>query len=141
MAFPKSSPWLKELFASLLEGLACEHRQMFGYPCAFVNGQMFCGTFGNAIIVRLDEAGRAELLAVEGAAVFDPMGGRPMKEYVQFPDGMLEDEEALRGWIRRGHAYALSLPPKAARSAGRAAPAKKPATKRRPSARGRGRAT
>jgi len=110
--FPPASPWIKDLFASLVTPLECERRAMFGYPCAFVNGQMFAGVFGDGIIVRLGEKERAALLAVEGAAVFDPMGGRPMREYVRFPDDMLEDEADLAAWVGKGFAYARSLPPK-----------------------------
>ena len=35
-----------------------------------------------------------------------------MKEYVVFPDEMLADRDALRGWMARGLAYAASLPAK-----------------------------
>jgi TfoX/Sxy family transcriptional regulator of competence genes len=123
--FPKASVWVKELFASLVEPIDCEKRQMFGYPCAFVNGRMFAGVFGDSIMVRLSEPERSELLGVAGATVPDPMGGRPMREYVQFPDSMLEDEEALAAWVRRGFGYAGTLPPKRKKPKS----AKKPAAK------------
>ena len=54
----------------------------------------------------------SRLLAQPGAHLFEPMEGRPMKEYVVFPDEMLADRDALRGWMARGLAYAASLPPK-----------------------------
>ena len=126
--FQKASPWIKELFASLTEGIECEHRTMFSYPCAFVNGQMFSGVFGDSLIVRLSEAQRAELLARPGTQIFDPMGGRPMREYVQLADAMLEDEEALASWIRKGFAFAGALPPKKPK-------AKKPKAKKETAAR------
>jgi TfoX/Sxy family transcriptional regulator of competence genes len=113
MKFPKASPWVKTLFASLIEGLDCKQRQMFGYPCAFVNGQMFAGVFTDSIIVRLSETLRAELLNKSGTQIFDPMGGRPMREYVQLSGELFEDEEMLSDWIRKGYTYARSLPPKA----------------------------
>ena len=122
MKFQKASPWIKELFASLVEGIACEQRSMFSYPCAFVNGQMFSGVFGDSLIVRLDEIQRAELLLEPGTQIFDPMGGRPMREYVQLTDAMLEDEEALLAWIRKGFAFASSLPPKIPKARKKAAP-------------------
>lgn len=80
MKFEKAPPWLVEFFAAQMEGVPADTRKMFGYPCAFVNGQMFTGLFGSTMIVRLPEEGRAELLAIEGAKGFDPMGGRPMRE-------------------------------------------------------------
>lgn len=61
---------------------------MFGHPCAFVSVQMFMGVFGNAVFVRLPEDLRGELLAEEGAGPFEPMAGRPMKEYVTLPAGL-----------------------------------------------------
>ncbi len=122
--FEKASPWIKELFASLVEDLECEPRSMFGYPCAFLNGQMFTGVFGNSIIVRLDEKQRAALLKVDGTQEFSPMPGRTMKEYVQFVS--LEDEELLAGWVKKAFAFAQTLPAKAAK-AKKAAVRKKPA--------------
>jgi TfoX/Sxy family transcriptional regulator of competence genes len=128
--FPKASEWIKQLFVSLVEELDCEKRQMFGYPCAFVNGRMFSGVFGDSIMVRLAEGDRAELLAVPGATVPDPMGGRPMKEYVQFPDSLLEDEDALAAWLKRGFGYVKTLPPNVKKPKGaKKQSAKKPAPK------------
>ncbi len=120
--FAKATPWIKELFATAVDGLDHQPRQMFGYPCAFVNGQMFSGVFANSIVVRLPEDQRAKLLAL-GGSIFDPMGGRPMREYIQFSDEMLEDEETLREWVKRGFEYARTLPPKASKRAAKAKPA------------------
>jgi TfoX/Sxy family transcriptional regulator of competence genes len=131
MGFPRASPWIRELFASLTEGLECDRRQMFGFPCAFVNGQMFSGVFGDAIFVRLSEEARARLLA-QGGSVLDPMGGRPMKEYVLLADGLLEDEQAGARWLAQALTYARSLPLKASKKlvatrAAKKAPARKAA--------------
>jgi TfoX/Sxy family transcriptional regulator of competence genes len=52
---------------------------MFGYASAFVNGNMFAGTFQDAIIVRLGEDDRVALLKLKGAARFEPMQGRPIR--------------------------------------------------------------
>ncbi len=135
MKFPKTPPWIKELFPALIEGLDCQPRQMFGCPCAFVNGQMFGGAFGEDIFVRLPAPQQRELLAL-GGAPFDPMGGRPTREYVTVPREMLEDEEALKIWLERGLAYARALPPKDKKKA-RARPGapKAPARARRSPAR------
>ena len=54
----------------------------------------------------------AELLSQKGAQPFAPMKGRPMKEYVVLPPTMLEDEETVKQWMRRGLDYARSLPAK-----------------------------
>jgi TfoX N-terminal domain len=114
MKFEKSPPWLVQLFDEALSGTPGERRQMFGCPCGFLGGQMFCGLFGSSLFVRLGEPDRAALLAVEGAHVFDPMGGRPMREYLVVPQAVLDDAAELRNWLSRATAYAASLPPKKA---------------------------
>jgi len=126
MKFEKSPPWLVELFGDALAATPGERRQMFGYPCGFLNGQLFCGLFATSMFVRLCEEDRTALLATEGARVFDPMGGRPMREYVVMPPALLDDAEALRQWLSRAVAYASALPPKKKR-----ATAKRPPTKKR----------
>jgi TfoX/Sxy family transcriptional regulator of competence genes len=112
MRFEKSPPWLIQLFDARLANTRGERRQMFGYPCGFANGNMFCGLFGADLFVRLSEGDRAELLRVPGAMSFDPMGGKPMREYVVVPREMVDDEEPLRGWIDKALIYTESLPPK-----------------------------
>ncbi len=89
-----------ELFDALQREVGGERRQMFGYPCAFENGQLFTGLFQDSLFVRLGERERAELLQAKGAALFEPMKGRPMREYVVLPPAMLEDEEAVTSWMR-----------------------------------------
>lgn len=123
--FEKSPPWLVELFGDALAATPGERRQMFGYPCGFLNGQLFCGLFASSMFVRLGEGDRAELLATEGARVFDPMGGRPMREYVVVPPALLDDAEALRKWLSRAAVYASALPPRKKRATAKRSPAKK----------------
>jgi len=89
-----------------------DFKPMFGGPCYRSGGNMFAAVHQESLFVRLGEEDRAELLAQPGAHLFEPMEGRPMKEYVVFPDEMLADRDALRGWMARGLAYAASLPPK-----------------------------
>ncbi len=114
---------------------------MFGYASAFVNGNMFAGTFQDAIVVRLAETDRAALLKLKGAAPFEPMG-HPMKEYVVVPASMATKPKDLSAWIERGHRYALTLPAKAAKkgTARRTAAAKQSTAKKTTTAkRARGR--
>jgi TfoX/Sxy family transcriptional regulator of competence genes len=106
-------------------------RPMFGYASAFVNGNMFAGTFQDAIVVRLAVADRDALLKIKGAAPFEPMG-RPMKEYVVVPPSIASKPKDLAAWIERAHTYARSLPPKTGASKPTASKlaASKPAAKR-----------
>ena len=59
---------------------------MFGYPCAFVNGNMFAGLFQDRIFVRLSPDDRSGLDRTHGAIDFEPMPRRPMKAYAVVPD-------------------------------------------------------
>ena len=73
-------------FGELIAALpGAEPRKVFVYPAAFVNGNMFCGCHQENVVLRLGEEDRAKLLQEEGARVFEPMPGRPMKEYVVAP--------------------------------------------------------
>jgi TfoX/Sxy family transcriptional regulator of competence genes len=112
-AWKKSSPELVAAFDKALPASPdVTRRPMFGYASAFVNGNMFAGTFQDAIVVRLAESDRVALLKVKGAAPFEPMG-RPMKEYVVVPASVVATPKALGAWLERGHRYALALPAKA----------------------------
>ncbi|MBI3784315.1 MAG: TfoX/Sxy family protein [Deltaproteobacteria bacterium] len=113
MKWQKSPPQLIEAFdAALPNDPSVARRKMFGYPCAFVGGNMFCGLHQDNLIVRLDAAGRAKLLKEKGAALFEPMPGRVMREYVVVPPAIKTDAKRLASWLANGFAYAASLPPK-----------------------------
>jgi TfoX/Sxy family transcriptional regulator of competence genes len=129
MKLAKSPGWLVDLFDALQPGVGGERKQMFGYPCAFENGNLFTGLFADGLFVRLGEADRARLLATKGAAPFEPMEGRQMREYVVLPASMLEDEEAVKSWMRLGLDYARSLPGKEKKGAAKKKPS--PSTKTR----------
>ena len=89
-----------------------EKRKMFGYPCAFINGQMFAGLHQTNMILRLSAEDRPRFLELEGAQIFEPMPGRPMREYVVIPHAMLNQESELDAWLTKAFNYASSLPPK-----------------------------
>jgi TfoX/Sxy family transcriptional regulator of competence genes len=107
----KASPELVEFFLEVTGPLCAENRKMFGYPCCFMQGNMFTGLAEENWIVRLDEEQRAELCA-EGGHIFEPFEGRKMREYVVLPKDILEDRARLRKWINASLEYALGLPPK-----------------------------
>ncbi|MFJ9691085.1 hypothetical protein [Kitasatospora sp. NPDC101183] len=71
-----------------LAPLGAHRSQMFGMPCLKdVNGKAFAGLHGSELVCRLgrDSAEHAEALALPGAHLFDPAGGRPMKDWVCVP--------------------------------------------------------
>ncbi len=64
---------------------------MFGMPAAkVVGGKVFMSLFGDDLVVKLGPDERARARELQGAAAFDPMGGRPMKEWVLLPAALHE---------------------------------------------------
>lgn len=110
--FRKSPPELVARFSELAE-LAGEadRKQMFGYPTCVLNGNMFLGLHEDSLIMRLSEPDRAEFRDRYQAELFEPMPGRPMKEYVVVPPAVVNDD-GIEAWIRRSLAYAGQLPAK-----------------------------
>jgi TfoX/Sxy family transcriptional regulator of competence genes len=141
-AWKKTSPELVAAFDKAVPASpSVTRRPMFGYASAFVNGNMFAGTFQNSIVVRLAETDRAALLKVKGATPFAPMG-YPMKAYIVVPAGIVVKPMELGAWIERGHRYGLTLPAKgttkktaAKKSAVAKQTAKKTAVRKSPGAR------
>ncbi len=89
-----------------------EKRKMFGYPCSFINGQMFTGLHQENMILRLGEDERTKLLKLKGTKPFEPMPGRVMREYVVVPESILNSKKKLHVWLEKSLIYAKSLPPK-----------------------------
>lgn len=112
--FTKAPPEMVARFNDAIRPLMAdiERRQMFGYPCAFVGSQMFTGLFQDFMHIRLSAEDRAVFLKLEGARVFEPLPGRPMKEYMVVPRAVLYSEPELQSWLRKSFDYARSLPPK-----------------------------
>jgi TfoX/Sxy family transcriptional regulator of competence genes len=131
MPWKKSPEALVHTFESVLppDGIA-ERRQMFGFPCAFVGGTLCFGLFEDQFMVRLSETDRTALLKLKGAAPFEPMAGRPMREYVVVPSAIVAKPRELDKWVTKSIAYAVSLPPKA-KKATKKATAKKTTAKTR----------
>ena len=113
---------------------------MFGYPCAFVNGHMFTGLHQENMIVRLNDADRAQLLKLPGSGIFEPMPGRPMREYGIVPPAVIADDKAIAKWLKLGLVFVKSIPakekkakkakPAATKAAGRARAGRASAKKR-----------
>ena len=60
--------------------------KMFGMPCLKnSNGKAFAGFHKDTMVFKLTAPQHAEALALSGAHLFDPMEGRPMKEWVVVP--------------------------------------------------------
>jgi hypothetical protein len=60
--------------------------KMFGMPCIKRGGKAIAGFWQESVVFKLPHAAaRERALTLDGAVLFDPMGGRPMKEWVVVP--------------------------------------------------------
>ncbi len=113
MAWTKAPASLIELFAeSLPDDPRVERRKLFGYPSAFVNGNLFCGVFQDQIFARLAPSRRDALERAHGPSPFEAMAGRPMKAYVRLPDAIVADEAELADLLAGALAFSAALPAK-----------------------------
>lgn len=109
----KSPEKLIQTFYEVMQNFPeAELRKMFGYPCAFLNGNMFVGLHQSNFAVRLSPKNRQEALDQNHGKVFAPMKDRVMKEYVALEDFIINDPNALKQYIEKSFHYAEKLPDK-----------------------------
>jgi hypothetical protein len=80
---PSASDEAKAAFdriAADLAGAGAVPGRMFGMPCLKSGRNTFAGLFGDAAVFKLPAPTLAEALALPGAVLFDPAGGRPMRD-------------------------------------------------------------
>jgi hypothetical protein len=59
---------------------------MFGMPSVKRrDGKVFAGLCGDDMVFKLEGDAHAKALVLDGAHLFEPMAGRPMKAWVQVP--------------------------------------------------------
>jgi hypothetical protein len=113
--FTKSSPQLVERFRAVLDRHAAPDiklKPMFGYPCAWIAGNMTSGLFAEEWWVRLSEEDRETLLALPGAHQFEVMPGKAMGRYVVLPPEVVVDDDGVDAWLAKAIDYTRTLPPK-----------------------------
>jgi len=113
--FEKSSAELVARFQAVLDRHAAPditRRQMFGYPCAWIGGNMLTGLFAQEWWVRVSEAEREALLALPGAHPFEVMPGKTMGRYVVLPSNVVADDARLDDWLTKAIDFTRTLPPK-----------------------------
>lgn len=125
MKMPRPSEQAKSAFAKLVpDGPTVTLKPMFGQLSAFVNGNMFCGLFGDDLVVRLPEAEIAKVKQ-QGGRDFEPMAGHKMGGYVMIPGDWQARPAAAAALIKRALALTGAMPAKPAKKATK----KKPATR------------
>jgi hypothetical protein len=87
-------------------------QRMFGGLAFLIGGHMSVAASGQGgLMVRVDPDETEALLARPHAAPFE-MRGRPMQGWLRVGAEGVRTRRGLEPWVRRGVAYARSLPPK-----------------------------
>jgi TfoX/Sxy family transcriptional regulator of competence genes len=116
MKLPRPSDDAKAAFTRLVpDEPAITLKPMFGQLSAFVNGNMFCGLFGNELVVRLPEADIAAAKK-QGGRDFEPMAGHKMGGYVIVPGDWRAKPAPAVALIKRSLAVTRAMPAKAPKS-------------------------
>jgi TfoX/Sxy family transcriptional regulator of competence genes len=113
MKMPRPSEDAKAAFTRLVpDEPAITLKPMFGQLSAFVNGNMFCGLFGDSLVVRLPEA---EISAVkkQGGRDFEPVAGHKMGGYVMVPGDWRAKPALAVALIKRSLGVTRAMPAKA----------------------------
>jgi len=106
MTMPKPSEQAKAAFQKLVPpDPNVTTRPMFGNLAGFVNGNMFCGLFGEDLFVRVSEDDQAKVRK-QGGRPFEVMPGRAMTGYVMVAAGWQKKTRRAPGLSPRfrGHA-------------------------------------
>lgn len=103
--------------ANRIRELTCDERgvteqRMFGGLAFLVSGRMSVAASGQGgLMVRVDPDDTDDLVAKPHVGPFE-MRGRPMRGWVRVDADGVRTKRQLEPWVKRGVAYARSLPPK-----------------------------
>ncbi len=113
--FEKSSPELVQRFGAVLDRVSTPtttRRLMFGYPCAWVGGNMATGLFAERWWVRLAPDRLAAVIESGEGHPFEVMPGRPMKGYAAMSEAVLADDDRVEAFVREALEFTATMPPK-----------------------------
>ena len=89
-----------------------QEQKMFGGLAFLIAGHMAVAASGQGgLLVRVEPEQTEALLAEPHAQPFE-MRGRQMDGWLRVDDAGVRTQRELERWVRRGVAYARSLPPK-----------------------------
>ena len=101
---------LDERVQELVSSWGAVRRAMFGGTGYMIQGNLFAGVYKDRLLVRLSPTEGDAALQEPDVEAFDMMP-RPMPGWVTVGQPAL-DPGGLEAWLRRGRAYAESLPGK-----------------------------
>jgi TfoX-like protein len=108
----KSPPELVERFGTIMDRFPdVERRKMFGYPAAFIGGNLVTSLHAARWVVRLPDDKLAKLHEA-GGSIFEPMAGRPMKGFAVLPTTVVGDDAAVAAWVGRAIEHGRRMPAK-----------------------------
>jgi hypothetical protein len=113
--FTKSSPELVARYRAVLDRHAAPDikvKPMFGYPCAWIAGNMVSGLFAEDWWVRLSEEDREALLALPGAHQLEVMPGKAMGRYVVLPPDVVASDADVDSWLVKAIEFTRTMPSK-----------------------------
>ena len=64
---------------------------MFGYPAYYINKKLFACIYGEGVGIKVPAKVAGSLVGREGIVRFQPMGRKPMKEWIQINRKRSED--------------------------------------------------
>jgi hypothetical protein len=98
-------PLFDELLAVLQADPAVNRGMTFGHRAAKLGRRVVACDFDGDLVVKLGRERVDELVAAGRATRFDPMGGRPMRDWAQVPAGVGD----LAGWVALAEEAKLAL--------------------------------
>jgi hypothetical protein len=104
-----------ELYDRLIATQPGVERKGATLPYTSVNGHMFSFLFEAGKLALRLPAGDREAFIQRYRSTLHEAHGTVMKEYVDVPDDLLADAEALGPYFRASYAYVAALKPKATR--------------------------
>jgi TfoX/Sxy family transcriptional regulator of competence genes len=117
MKMPRPSEEAKAAFSKLVaDEPAVTLKPMFGQLSAFVNGNMFCGIFGEELMVRLPEA-EIDAVKKQGGRDFEPMAGHKMGGYVIVPGDWRAKPAPALALVKKALTHTRAMPAKAPKKA------------------------
>ena len=83
--------------------------RMFGYPAYYIDNKLFACIYGNGVGIKIPKDMADSLVGREGIVRFQPMGRKPMKEWVQVNRERSEDYQKDLEVLKASIDYVSSL--------------------------------
>jgi TfoX/Sxy family transcriptional regulator of competence genes len=113
---PHDARLAERIRAALRNRAGVTEKKMFGGVAFLLDGHMFAGVAGDALMARIGPANYEAALRMKDVREMD-FTGKPMRGYVFVDAPALAAAQDLDDWLQRAAAFVATLPPKAAKAA------------------------